>query len=166
MKATTNREKILELGMSFNNTFPYIINRGMSYIPSHHCLLIVIITDHLIVATESVKESLERLKTTCFICGYWLAADPSQCRNHIAQHVLKCMRKIVEDPKPINEVSEYCSFVCYLINIRLKIGVHPCSTCGRSTTFGNCSITIAKMLKFGDQTLQNDLLILRVGHGV
>jgi hypothetical protein len=35
-KATTNREKILELGMSFNNTFPYIINRGTSYIPSHH----------------------------------------------------------------------------------------------------------------------------------
>ena len=30
------REKILELGMSFNNTFPYIINQGTSYIPSHH----------------------------------------------------------------------------------------------------------------------------------
>ena len=35
-KATTNREKILELGMSFNNTFPYILNQGTSYIPSHH----------------------------------------------------------------------------------------------------------------------------------
>ena len=106
-------------------------------------LIIIIITDRLIVATESVKESLERLKTTCFICGYRLAADPSQHHNHIGQHVLKCMRKIVEDPKLINEVSEYCSFVCYLINTRLKIGVYPCGTCGKSTAFGNCSITIA-----------------------
>jgi len=38
-KATTNREKILELGMSFNNTFPYIINRGTSYIPGHHYII-------------------------------------------------------------------------------------------------------------------------------
>jgi len=49
----------------------------------------------------------------------------------------------VEDPKLINEVSEYCSFVCYLINIGSKIGVYPCGTRGRSTEFGNCSISIA-----------------------
>ena len=57
--------------------------------------------------------------------------------------MLKCVRKIVEDPKPINEVSKYCSFVCYLINTGLKIGAYPCGTCGKSTVFGNCSITIA-----------------------
>jgi hypothetical protein len=34
-KATTNSEKILELGMSFNNTFPYIVNQGVSLFPCY-----------------------------------------------------------------------------------------------------------------------------------
>ena len=34
-KATTNSEKILELGMSFNNTFPYIVDQGVSLFPCY-----------------------------------------------------------------------------------------------------------------------------------
>jgi hypothetical protein len=127
-KVTSNKWKVLEAGISFNNLFPYGAGTqdGLLSLHLRHCYCIEKTSadmDRFIVATESIQEARENQKSLCFTCNKMIPKDSSKRRLHIGKHILKVLRNVSETPAPVHTVSlsRYCVVLQSNVERRLII---------------------------------------------
>jgi hypothetical protein len=108
-KVTSNKWKVLEAGISFNDLFSYSAGTqdGLLslHLPHSYCIdQTSADVDRFIVATESIHEARENQKSLCFTCNKMIPKDSSKLHLHIGKHILKVLRKVSETPAPVNNV--------------------------------------------------------------